>query len=97
MTNPAGTTAGNSVNLNTTAATASDIGTFLAQIELESGLSDGKSSHIYSGISTLASTVQLVATFDGTGTGGASVDVFANYTVLLSLNMAGTGVWSVSV
>ena len=94
--NPAGITAGDSVNL-ANAATASDIGTFLAQIELESGLSDGKSSHIYSGISTLASTVQLVATFDGTGTGGASVDVFANYTVLLSLNMAGTGVWSISV
>ena len=94
--NPAGITAGDSVNL-ANAATASDIGTFLAQIELESGLSDGKSSHIYSGISTLASTVQLVATFDGTGTGGASVDVFANYTVLMSLNMAGTGVWSISV
>lgn len=95
--NPAGATAGDSVNINTAAATPSDIGTFLAQIELESGLSDGKSSHIYSGISTLASTVQLVATFDGSGTGGASVDVFANYTVLMSLNMAGTGVWSISV
>lgn len=94
--NPAGETAGDSVAL-AAAATPSDIGTFLAQIELESGLSDGKSSHIYSGISTLASTVQLVATFDGTGTGGASVDVFANYTVLMSLNMAGTGVWSISV
>jgi len=94
--NPAGETAGDSVAL-AAAATPSDIGTFLAQIELESGLSDGKSSHIYSGISTLASTVQLVATFDGSGTGGASVDVFANYTVLMSLNMAGTGVWSVSV
>jgi len=94
--NPAGETAGDSVAL-AAAATPSDIGTFLAQIELESGLSDGKSSHIYSGISTLASTVQLVATFDGSGTGGASVDVFANYTVLMSLNMAGTGVWSISM
>jgi hypothetical protein len=94
--NPTGASAGNAADV-AVLATPSSIGTFLAQIELESGLSDGKSSHIYSGISTLASTVQLVATFDGTGTGGASVDVFANYTVLLSLNMAGTGVWSVSV
>jgi hypothetical protein len=94
--NPAGLTAGDAVDA-AVLATPSDIGTFLAQIELESGLSDGKSSHIYSGISTLASTVQLIATFDGSGTGGASVDVFANYTVLMSLNMAGTGVWSISV
>jgi hypothetical protein len=98
---PDGTTAGNSVQLNadpaTNAVTASDIGTFLASIELESAISNGKSSHIYSGVSTLASTVQLVTKHSAAVPGVCSIDTFANFTILMSLNMRGTGVFSVSV
>jgi hypothetical protein len=94
--NPGGTTAGDSVNLDQ-AATASNIGTFLASIELESAISNGKSSHIYSGVSTLASTVQLVTKHSAAVAAACSIDTFANFTILMSLNMRGTGVFSVSV
>lgn len=82
---------------------ANAVGTFVASIELESGVSDGKSSHIYSGISTLASVVQFLGTYSGTDDAGVAfaqgfdVDFYANYTILMSLNMAGTGTWSISV
>jgi len=78
-------------------ATASDIGTFLAAIEMESAISDGRSSHIYSGISTLASTVQLLMKFGANTPGAATAHCFANFTVLLSLNTRGTGVYSISI
>ena len=78
--------------------TGSDVGYFVASIELESGISDGKSSHIYSGISTLASTVQYLGKYDVAVAGDAyTLDFFSNFTVLISLNMKGTGVFSVSV
>ena len=76
---------------------ASDVGTFLAAIELESAISDGRSSHIYSGISTLASTVQLLMKFSGGAGAAATAHCFANFTVLLSLNTRGTGVYSISI
>ena len=94
---PAGTNAGATGGAIATAATPSDVGTFLAAIELESGVSDGKSSHIYSGVSTLASTVQYVATYSGAVNADITVDFFGNYTILMSLAMNGTGTWSVSV
>lgn len=94
---PDGTTAGDAVNLNTDAATPSNIGTFLASIELESAISNGKSSHIYSGVSTLASTVQLVTKHSAAVPSDCSIDCWANFTILMSLNMRGTGVYSVSV
>ena len=76
----------------------SNVGFFVASIELESGISDGKSSHIYSGISTLASTVQFLGKYDVANAGDAyTIDFFSNFTVLISLNMRGTGVYSVSV
>ena len=75
----------------------SDISTFLAGIELESAISDGRSSHIYSGISTLASTVQLLMRFSGNSTSAATAHCFANFTVLLSLNTRGQGVYSISI
>jgi hypothetical protein len=92
-----GITAGDSVNLNTNAATPSDIGTYLSSIELESAISNGKSSSIYSGVSTLASTVQLVTKHSAAVTSACTIDAFANFTILMSLNMRGTGVFSVSV
>jgi hypothetical protein len=97
LDNPAGTSAGAAGDALATAATASDVGSFLCAIELESGVSDGKSSHIYSGVSTLASTVQYVGTYSGAVNADITVDFFGNYTILMSLAMGGTGVWSVSV
>ncbi len=94
---PAGTSAGAAGDALATAATASDVGSFLCAVELESGVSDGKSSHIYSGVSTLASTVQYVGTYSGAVNADITVDFFANYTILMSLAMNGTGTWSVSV
>lgn len=99
--NPDGTTAGDSIQLTNAdpaaAVTASNIGTYLSSIELESAISNGKSSHIYSGVSTLASTVQLVTKHSAAVAGACSIDCWANYTLLMSLNMRGTGVYSVSV
>ena len=70
----------------------------MGAIELESAISNGKSSHIYSGVSTLASTVQLVTKHSAAvAAGGVILDTFANFTILMSLNMRGTGVFSVSV
>jgi len=78
--------------------TGSNIGYFVASIELESGISDGKSSHIYSGISTLASTVQFLGKYNSANAPlDYTIDFFSNFTVLISLNMRGTGVYSVSV
>ena len=94
---PGGTSAGQTGAAIGTAAIASNVGTFLCAIELESGVSDGKSSHIYSGVSTLASTVQYVGTYSGAVNADITVDFFGNYTILMSLSMSGTGTWSVSV
>ena len=90
----AGTTAGTAVVAN--AAADSNVGTFLAACEFESGLSDGKSSHIYSGISTIASVVQYKGTYSG-AQAAANVDFFAQHTIMISLDMRGSGVYAVSV
>jgi hypothetical protein len=87
---PAGLEAG------TTTGAISNIGSFITAVELETGLSDGKSQRIYSGISTISSTVNYRGIY-AAGSANAQIDFFAMFTVLLSLNMRGTGVWSVSV
>jgi len=100
LENPDGLTAGNlnvEVNAATTDAEDSDVGTFLCAIELESGVSDGKSSHIYSGVSTLGSSVQYVATYSGDVNADITVDFFCHYSVMMSLNMQGSGIWSISI
>ena len=76
--------------------TASNIGTFLCACEFESGLSDGKSSHIYSGISTISSTVQYKGTY-GAGGAATNLDFFSQHTIMISLDMRGSGVFAVSV
>jgi hypothetical protein len=76
-------------------ATNSNVGTFVAACEFESGLSDGKSSHIYSGISTIASVVQYKGTYEAHA--AANVDFFAQHTIMISLDMRGSGVYAVSV
>jgi len=93
---PIGTTAG-AASAAGVAATASDVGTFVVATEFESGLSDGKSSTIYSGISTIASVVQWVGKYAVPTASIFTIDFFAQYTVLLSLDTRGSGVWSISV
>ena len=95
---PAGTTAGAAGTGGAgNGATASNIGTFVAMTEFESGLSDGKSSTIYSGISTIASVVQWLGKYANATAANMTIDFFAQFSVLLSLDMRGSGVWSVSV
>ena len=93
-----GTTAG-IVNVVADAPSPSNIGTFICSVEFESGISDGKSATIYSGISTLASQVQLIAQYDRTAPANVaySIDAFAQYSIIMSLDMRGSGVFAVSV
>ena len=101
-----GLTAGFAAQLTSTAAigptagtaTPSDVGTYLNSVEMESGLSDGKSNVIYSGISTIASTVQWRGIY-GPHASAFDLDFFCQHSVLLSLDTSpsGNGVWSVSV
>jgi hypothetical protein len=77
-------------------ADSSNIGTFITAVETETGLSDGKSARIYSGISTISSTVNYRGVYASTSL-ASQIDFFCQFTVLLSLNMRGTGVWAISV
>ena len=81
--------------LGAAAAGNSTISSFITGIELETGLSDGRSQRLYSGISTISSTVNYRGTYSGAA--AAQIDFFAQFTVLLSLNTRGTNTWSVSV
>ena len=85
----AGTSAG-------AAGAASNIGTFVIGTDFENGLSVNRSATSYSGVSTIASNVQWVGTYEGAND-AAQVDWFSQFTVLLSLDMRGSGVYSVSV
>ena len=91
----AGTTAG-SASAVLLADRSSNIGTFVIGTDFENGLSVGKSATIYSGISTIASNVQWVAQYTAAPE-ATTVDFFACYSVLISLDMRGSGVFSVSV
>lgn len=73
---------------------ASNIGSFITAVEMDF-LSDGKSEKLYGGISTIGSTVTYRGVYNGAE--ACQLDFFAQFTVLLSLNMRGTGVWSISV
>ena len=82
----------------TTAASGSNIGSFITGVELETGLSDGRSQRLYSGVSTISSTVNYRGVYGANGAAvGFQIDFFAQFTILLSLNSRGTNVWSVSV
>jgi len=78
------------------ASTSSDIGTFLCACEFENGVSDGRSSHIYSGVSTISSNVQYKGQYSNVHE-AATLDFFSQFTVMMSLNMRGSGVWAISV
>jgi hypothetical protein len=75
-------------------AVSSNIGSFITAVELETGLSDGRSQRLYSGVSTISSTVNYRGVYDTANSGDAQIDFFAQFTVLLSLNTRGTNVWS---
>ena len=77
------------------AGSASNIGSFITAVELETGLSDGRSQRLYSGVSTISSTVNYRGVYSGAL--AAQIDFFAQFTVLISLNTRGTNVWAVSV
>jgi len=77
------------------AITASNIGSFITAVETETGLSDGKSARIYSGVSTISSTVNYRGVYSAGQ--AAQLDFFAQFTVMISLNMRGTGVYAISV
>jgi hypothetical protein len=80
-----------------TAGNRSNIGSFITAVEMEA-LSEGRSQRIYSGISTISSTVNYRGEYAGGATTvAAQIDFFAQFTILLSLNSRGTNVWAVSV
>lgn len=79
-----------------TPASASNVGSFITAVEMETGLSDGRSQRLYSGISTISSTVNYRGVYANTSI-ASQIDFFAQFTVLLSLNSRGTNVWAVSV
>jgi len=87
---PAGTLSGAGEN------TTSNIGSFITAVEMETGLSDGKSQRIYSGISTISSTVNYRGVYTSSSV-AAQLDFFASFTVLMSLNSRGTNVWQISI
>ena len=92
---PTGLSAGAFGSSGTPADGASTIGSFITAVELETGLSDGRSQRLYSGVSTISSTVNYRGVYSGAA--ACQIDFFAQFTILLSLNTRGTNVWSVSV
>lgn len=79
-------------------AVRSTTGSFILAIELETGCSAGRSDRLYSGISTISSVVQYKGTYTGTGSSqDCTIDFFAQFTVLLTLNMRQTGVWQITI
>ncbi len=71
------------------------VGSFILALELETGTSAGRSDRLYSGISTISSVVQYKGTYSGAQ--DATLDFFAQFTVLLTLNMRQTGVWAITI
>jgi hypothetical protein len=82
--------------IESTGDASSTIGSFITAVELETGLSDGRSQRLYSGVSTISSTVNYRGVYAATSV-AAQVDFYAQFTVLLSLNTRGTNVWAISV
>lgn len=71
------------------------VGSFVLAIELETGCSAGRSDRLYSGISTISSVVQYKGTYGSAI--DSVIDFFAQFTILLTLNMRQTGVWSITI
>lgn len=77
-----------------TGTSAATCGSFLYAIETESLAYNSEKA--FSGINTIGQTVFLINTYSGTHVADL-VDVFCQSTILLSLDMNGSGVYSVSV
>lgn len=81
-------------------STSSNIGTWIGGCEFESGISDGKSHIIYSGVSTIANGngISFKGTY-GAVHDAFNIDFFALYTVMLSLDMSpgGSKVFNVTI
>jgi hypothetical protein len=82
--------------IESTGDASSTIGSFITAVELETGLSDGRSQRLYSGVSTISSTVNYRGVYAATSV-AAQIDFYAQFTVFLSLNTRGTNVWAISV
>jgi len=83
---------------NSTGANAGTTGQFLCAVELESMA--GKSSTLYSGISTIGAVVQYRGVYAGAAAINGenyNISFFAQNTILLSLDMNGLGTFVVSV
>lgn len=76
---------------------ASNIGTFLCGLDLENSISRLSSSHVYTGISTIASTVNLNLQYGAVPAGGLVLDVFACSSIIVGLNLMGSGLFQVAV
>ena len=93
---PAGTTPG-AIGADAAAQTSSsNIGTFLTSIDFEGSLSRGATQSIYSGLSTIGSTLQYVGTYSAVPA-LTRVDFFTQSSVVVGLNMAGSGTFQAAV
>ena len=77
--------------------TVDDTGKYVAFVDTESMKPHTDDDAIYSGISTLGATTQLVGSFSAGAPRQATLLVFAQYTMSMSLDLNGTGTWVVAV
>ena len=92
---PAGTSPGTQGAADAQSA-GSNIGTFLTSVDFEGSLSRGATQSIYSGLSTIGSTLQYVGTYTNVPA-LTRVDFFAQSSVVVGLSMAGSGTFQVAV
>lgn len=95
---PLGTTPGGFAldAIATSIPASSTIGTFLASVDFEGGLSRGATQSIYSGLSSIGSTLQYVGTYTNVPA-LTRVDFFCMSTIVLGLNMNGSGTFQIAV
>lgn len=81
-----------------TGADTANCGNFLVQIDTESMRSNNDDPGIYAGVSTIGSVLQAQLKYGSTAPSGATtLDFFAQYTCLLTLDMKGSQTFVVSV
>jgi len=71
-------------------------GTFLIAMDLESQRTN-ETPGIYSGLSTIGQVVQFNGQFSAGATASTVVDYFAEYSLMLQLDMSSTQTWTASV
>ena len=81
-----------------TGADAANTGSFLVQIDTESMRSNNDDPGIYAGVSTIGSVLQAQLKYGSSNPNGATtIDFFAQYTSLLTLDMKGSQTFVLSV